>query len=75
MIFLMIYEGYEGVIIVEKIYSSYIILGRLLYVCILYQIINLDNDNNINSIVFVCVYIVFLGVKIRIMLILLYVKN
>lgn len=36
MIFLMIYKGYEGVIIVEKIYSSYIILGRLLYVCILY---------------------------------------
>lgn len=36
MIFLMIYEGYEGVIIVEKIYSLYIILGRLLYVCILY---------------------------------------
>lgn len=60
----MIYEGYEGVIIVEKIYSLYIILGRLLYVCILYQIIDLDNDNNINSIVFVCVYIVFLGVKI-----------
>lgn len=64
MISLMIHEGHEGVIIAEKIHSSHTILGRLLYACILYYTINSDNDNNINSIVSVCVYTVSLGAKI-----------